>query len=275
MSSNNRCVAISSAIGVGLLLTGSSFVAPPSGALLPGRLQNVVGQSALQSGDVSSSTMPIGKTSLGSFGSAAWLMSAAVVAGVSRRAAQPQKTDQIRSSVSMAAFETELGVQAPIGFWDPMGYTADGNVAAFKRRRSVELKHGRICMMAASGYIHPEIAGKWPGFCSPSLGLKFDDIPNGLGALSKMPVAGLAQIVAFSGFIELAQGFDDYKTGTPGDYGWKTLTAADPNERRKKLSAEIANGRLGMMAIIGMFFQDGLTGSAWGDWSLYKLSPLR
>ena len=28
-------------------------------------------------------------------------------------------------------------------------------------------------------------------------------------------------------------------------------------------------------AIIGMFFQDGLTGSAWGDWALYTGSPLR
>ena len=30
-----------------------------------------------------------------------------------------------------------------------------------------------------------------------------------------------------------------------------------------------------MMAIIGMFFQDGLTGSAWGDWANYTESPLR
>ena len=30
-----------------------------------------------------------------------------------------------------------------------------------------------------------------------------------------------------------------------------------------------------MMAIIVMFFQDGLTGSAWGDWALYTASPLR
>jgi len=29
------------------------------------------------------------------------------------------------------------------------------------------------------------------------------------------------------------------------------------------------------MAIIGMFFQDGLTGSAWGDWASYTASPLR
>ena len=35
----------------------------------------------------------------------------------------------------------------------------------------------------------------------------------------------------------------------------------DPEEKTKKLAAELANGRLAMMAIIGMFFQDGLTGS--------------
>jgi hypothetical protein len=33
-------------------------------------------------------------------------------------------------------------------------------------------------------------------------------------------------------------------------------------------SAVLANGRLAMMAIIGMFFQDGLAGSVWGDWAL-------
>ena len=36
-------------------------------------------------------------------------------------------------------------------FWDPVGFTSDGDVASFKRRRSVELKHGRISMMATMG----------------------------------------------------------------------------------------------------------------------------
>ena len=53
--------------------------------------------------------------------------------------------------VALCAFENELGVQAPVGFWDPVGFTSDGDVAAFKRRRSVELKHGRISMMATMG----------------------------------------------------------------------------------------------------------------------------
>merc|ERR1712224_614381 len=175
----------------------------------------------------------------------------------------------------LRAFESELGVQEPVGFWDPLGFTADGDTASFKRRRSVEIKHGRICMLATMGYITPEIIGKLPGYLSPSAGLKFADIPNGLGAISKVPTLGWAQIAAYFGFCEFSGGFEDYKTGTPGDYGFKVLTSSDPAEKTKKLSAEIANGRLAMVAIIGMFFQDGLTGSAWGDWSLYTDSPLR
>merc|ERR1712003_65548 len=175
----------------------------------------------------------------------------------------------------LRAFENELGVQAPAGFWDPLGFTADGNVASFRRRRMTEIKHSRICMLAAIGYMQPELTGKWPGFLSPSAGLKFADIPNGLGAISKVPALGWAQIVALFGFTEFSGGFEDYKSGTPGDYGWKVLTSADMTERTKKLAGEIANGRLAMTSIIGMFFQDGLTGSAWGDWALYTGSPLR
>ena len=52
----------------------------------------------------------------------------------------------------LRAFESELGVQDPVGFWDPVGFTSDGDVATFKRRRSVELKHGRISMMATMGH---------------------------------------------------------------------------------------------------------------------------
>merc|ERR1719476_1021833 len=174
----------------------------------------------------------------------------------------------------LRAFESELGVQDPVGFWDPLGFSADGDLAAFKRRRSVELKHGRICMLAATGYIVPEYF-KWPGMISPSNGLSFADIPNGMAALSKVPSLSWVQIVFFTSIMEGCWGFDDYKTGTPGDYGWKVLTSDDPAEKTKKLSAEIANGRLAMVAIMGMLFQDGLTGSAWGDWALYTASPLR
>ena len=43
----------------------------------------------------------------------------------------------------------ELGVQDPIGFWDPLGLSAGEDEATFKRRRAVEIKHGRIVSVLA------------------------------------------------------------------------------------------------------------------------------
>merc|ERR1712204_33823 len=100
------------------------------------------------------------------------------------------------------------------------------------------------------------------------------DVPNGLGALSKVPLAGWVQILIYCARVE-GSGIQNRPSDAPGDFGWKVLTSDDAEEKTKKLSAEIANGRLAMMAIIGMFFQDGLTGSAWGDWANYTGSPLR
>jgi hypothetical protein len=101
---------------------------------------------------------------------------------------------------------------------------------------------------------------------------------------------GWVQIAWFIGLIE-GSGFfqkgaasigfmkDATMAGEPGNYGVGFPTfigkVEDPAARATKLSAELANGRLAMMAIIGMFFQDGLTGSAWGDWALFTSSPLR
>merc|ERR1712217_966708 len=150
----------------------------------------------------------------------------------------------------LRAFESELGVQAPLGFWDPLGFTEDGDEMLFKRRRSVEIKHGRVSMLATMGYITPELVGKLPGYLSPSQGLKFEDVPNGLAAISKVPAAGWAQILAYGGFCEYSGGFEEWKTA-PGDYGFKVLTADTEEGRTQKLNAELANGRLAMMAIIG------------------------
>ncbi|CAJ1351604.1 unnamed protein product, partial [Effrenium voratum] len=192
------------------------------------------------------------------------------------------------ASSASASVSTTLGVQAPVGYWDPLGLNKNADTATFNRRRAVEIKHGRVAMYATMGYIVPEYY-KFPGYLSPSLGLKFSDVPSGLAAISKVPVLGWLQILWFIGLIE-GSGFfsgqyglgfmkDATMNGTPGDYGVGFPTfvgkVSDPTAKSTKLAAELSNGRLAMMAIIGMFFQDGLTGSAWGDWALYADSPLR
>ncbi|CAE7476359.1 FCPB [Symbiodinium sp. CCMP2592] len=167
-----------------------------------------------------------------------------LVAALSRssvRSSQPRVTRNFFGgpTTSPASFDpaTEMGVQDPVGFWDPLGLSADKDQATFKRRRAVEIKHGRIAMYATIGYIVPEYF-RFPGFLSPSLGLKFSDMPNGLAALSKLPVLGGAQIIAFAGLIETTGFFqassttdgrgpregqfsmkDSTETGEPGNYG--------------------------------------------------------
>jgi len=186
----------------------------------------------------------------------------------------------------LRAFESELGVQPPTGFWDPLGFTKDGDAAAFKRRRAVELKHGRVSMYACIGYFVPEYT-KFDGYLSPSMGVKFSDVPNGLGAFSKVPFFGWLQILAFCGYIEstgffqgrqdIGWGKDASMTmgkGEPGNYGLGWIGAfntikPNPALRQRKLNAELANGRLAMTAIMAMLFQNGTVGSTGPEmWSV-------
>merc|ERR1719277_2879463 len=227
-------------------------------------------------------------------------MVAALVAGRHiqgvRRAAAAAPAPRAAATV-VYAFENDLGVQPPTGFWDPAGVTSDGDKFDYFRRRCVELKHGRVSMLACIGYIVQEFA-RWPGVVSYTNGTKFADIPNGLAALLKVPAVGWTQVLFFCGYMELFAAYQDpnlepgklssrlvvglteiqdapnrYTFGPFGIINAESIK--DPEIKKKRLNAEIANGRLAMMAIIGMFFQDGLTGSAWGDWSLYTESPLR
>merc|ERR1719152_667141 len=49
--------------------------------------------------------------------------------------------------------EDLAGVTEPLGFWDPAGFSENGNVAAYRR---AELKHGRVCMQAFLGIVVAE-----------------------------------------------------------------------------------------------------------------------
>jgi hypothetical protein len=45
----------------------------------------------------------------------------------------------------------EIPCQAPLGYFDPLGLSKDGDVETFRRRREAELKNGRVAMFATIG----------------------------------------------------------------------------------------------------------------------------
>ncbi len=65
----------------------------------------------------------------------------------------PAQTGKATSMALNMAFEEELGVQPPLGFFDPLGMLASGDEATFNRLRYVEIKHGRIAQLAFLGYL--------------------------------------------------------------------------------------------------------------------------
>merc|ERR1740129_571584 len=103
------------------------------------------------------------------------------------------------------------------------------------RRRTIEIKHGRVSMIACLGCISPECV-RFPGFQSPSGGISFGDVPNSLSAFSKMPGVGWAQIILFCGFVELAPFQAD--PASPGDFE-KAGIVGVPNASGPMKDAEV------------------------------------
>ena len=72
-------------------------------------------------------------------------MKLAVLTALVASAAAFAPAKQAASSTSaLAAFKDELGAQAPLGYFDPLGVMEGKDGAEFARLRALELKHGRI-----------------------------------------------------------------------------------------------------------------------------------
>jgi len=145
-----------------------------------------------------------------------------------------------------------LGVTAPLGYFDPLGFCKVGDYAGFHGLRSAELKHGRVAMMAAVGTVFAHYV-KFPGF---------EKVPAGLAALKDpAAVVGFFLIFPLAGFIEIVYWKDDLGK-EPGNFGdpagwarWAGVTYDD--ELRNK---ELNNGRMAMFSILGIILAELVTG---------------
>ena len=188
-------------------------------------------------------------------------MKSVIIASLLASAAAFAPVKSASKVTSLNSFEGELGAQAPLGFWDPLGLVADGDQEKFDRLRYVEIKHGRISMLAVVGYLVAESGTRLPGDIDFS-GTSFESIPNGFGALNAIPAAGLAQIIAFIGFLELAVMKDitggefvgDFRNGAL-DFGWDSF---DAETKLAKRAIELNQGRAAQMGILALMVHEQL-----------------
>jgi len=156
--------------------------------------------------------------------------------------------------------EEMAGVTKPLGFWDPAGLSKKGNLAVY---REAELKHGRVCMLAALGIIvteefHPffDFWGDGPFVSAAASHFSATASANFWPAFWVM-AAGHEIATSLNG------GFNaDPKARAPGDYGFDPLSLkpTDPGELKTLQNKEINNGRLAMVASMGILAQELITG---------------
>ena len=169
--------------------------------------------------------------------------------------------------------QTLPGISAPLGFFDPAGFCSDDNGAEgaategkVRFYREVEIKHGRIAMLAALGFpiaeqFHPLFGGgidtnSFSAFQQTPLQTFW---PAVVGAIAVIEV--LSIIPAFEN--PNVEGWAIRSDHAAGDLGFdplglKPTTEAEFKEMQTK---ELNNGRLAMIAIAGMVVQEGITGA--------------
>lgn len=175
-----------------------------------------------------------------------------VAAPVKKAAPAPKKVAAPVSNPDFAGGLIGSDVEA-IRF-DPWNLAAERDPEGLAWYRSSELKHGRICMLAALGL-----------FVQSAFHLP-DDVfsnPKGLDALFQVSAErpqAIAQILIAIGAIEVA-GLAANEGKAPGDFGFDPLNLAPKTEEafNELQLKEIKNGRLAMISVAGMLIQETLT----------------
>merc|ERR1712115_762173 len=173
------------------------------------------------------------------------------------------------------------GSLQPLGEFDPLGFTKDLSVQEIKRYREAEVTHGRVAMLATLGYIvaekfHPFFGGEITGPANSHLGQVQEKAPFFFAFLVssiatwellraivgwERPVDAIQKNESVEGKTWLSKLNDDYY---PGDIGFDPLglKPSDASEFAEMQTKELSNGRLAMLASIGMIVQEQVTGAS-------------
>lgn len=159
--------------------------------------------------------------------------------------------------------EDMAGVSGPLGFWDPVSFSKSGRIAVY---RSAELKHGRVCMMAFLGIVvgerfHP-FFDTWGG--GPFVSAAASHFTPALS--ENFWPAFWALCAGHELLFELGDKGQGKNPGAEiGDYGFDPLglkQSMSPAELKEMQTKELNNGRLAMIATMGILAQELVTGKA-------------
>eukprot|EP00584_Thalassiosira_punctigera_P024303 CAMPEP_0172572666 /NCGR_PEP_ID=MMETSP1067-20121228/135794_1 /TAXON_ID=265564 ORGANISM="Thalassiosira punctigera, Strain Tpunct2005C2" /NCGR_SAMPLE_ID=MMETSP1067 /ASSEMBLY_ACC=CAM_ASM_000444 /LENGTH=204 /DNA_ID=CAMNT_0013365249 /DNA_START=39 /DNA_END=653 /DNA_ORIENTATION=+ len=197
------------------------------------------------------------------------MMKLAVLATLAASAAAFAPVQTGKASTALKAFEGELGVQPPVGFFDPLGLLDEADQERFDRLRYVEVKHGRIAQLAFLGNIFTRAGGHFGGNIDKA-GHPFDSFPNGWAAIwgpDAIPGKGFVQIFSFIGLLEIAvmKDMPGFGNQFPGDLRNGTFQSQwdklDEETQFRKRGIELNNGRAAMMGILGLMMHEQLGGT--------------
>ena len=176
------------------------------------------------------------------------------------------------STVKMAGIFPEnptsllAGEIAPTGFFDPLRLSDGKDEATLKQWRLAELKHGRVCMLAAVGLLTQEILINPLGIDGPAirhLDLLDDKFPE-FGELFIL-------LCAFIEGRDIVTNWEPRREtknlkraarlradAEPGDLKWDPLGwfPSDPAEQLLIKTKELQNGRLAMLGTAGILAQE-------------------
>ena len=162
-----------------------------------------------------------------------------------------------RSAVSMAVYSWSQPGQGAT--FDPLNLATTQE--RFERLRYVEVKHGRIAMLACLGHITTASGIRFPGELAQ--GVKFSSVTgSGFEAFGQCSIADYTLMFLTCGFLEINVMKETVKGEFPGDLrnglfkeGWDDFSEAD---KTRKINIELNNGRAAMMGIAGMMVHEAL-----------------
>jgi hypothetical protein len=160
------------------------------------------------------------------------------------------------------------GVSAPVGFFDPFGFTQVEDNNQINLYREIEVKNPRVAMLAAFGFglaekFHPLYEGSPVRETLASIkaleGLPADTAGKFLFLFWLLCIGEMSQF-----YVRRARGGFDFPPAeyVAGDIGFDPLNLKpkDPKGFKRMQTQELNNGRLAMLAAAGMIAQEYQTG---------------